>query len=574
MTNKFIFSVFFAAAIFGSCKQATTPEKNYLEVETTRVVFSASANSRAVSCASNLEMKVSSNQTWCTAKVTGGNAIVIQVEKNEGTGVEKARTAIIAVTAGKTEELQIEVKQEAQDAVINVVDGDEVKFSCAAGQKTLTVEANVSYTAKSSEDWCTATVDEQNLVISVTANDKKKVRTAEITLVVSASEKMTIYVTQEQTVFNVAGDRKLQFSSAAGQKTLPVETCLSFTAKSSKDWCTPIVEKQNLVIRVTANTGKEVRTAVVTLVASGFNDITINVTQNGFSIPVTDFYNRDPFIYVDRQNGIYYLYESSAENNRGGVAIRKSKDLKYWSESQHIFTIPANNWTTGAVWAPKMYEYKGHYYLFVTVNSPDMSSRAVQIIHGDSPEGPFETFSRNPHLPSNSLTLDGHLCVDDNAPYMIFSRDWTGLTDKNGTANAVELKTDLSATVGQSFTLFNAKSAQWTPISYSEWMMDNPFPYRTSTGTLLVLWSSGAGNGKGYSIGIAESSNGKVTGTWKHQSSMLFNNDGGAGMVFTTLDGKLCLTLHQPNTWDGRERMRFYEVSDTGATLKLGAEMK
>ena len=382
---------------------------------------------------------------------------------------------------------------------------------------------------------------------------------------------------KEAPFFSVTGNKELQFSSSAEHQSIKMRTNISYTAKSSEDWCTVEEGSQNLVVSVTANDKKEMRKAEITLVASGFDDEIIKVYQDGFpigTIPASDFYNRDPFIYTDMQNGIYYLYESKAQNNRGGVAIRKSNNLKYWTESQQVFTVPANNWTTGGIWAPKMYEFKGRYYLFVTVNSPGLTSRAVQVIHSDSPEGPFEPFALTPHLPSNSLTLDGHLCVDNDVPYMVYSHDYPSTTDNNGTANAVELKTDLSEITGQPFFLFDAKNAPWTPEAWSGWVMDNPFPYRTKTGKLLILWSSGAGNGKGYSIGIAESDNGKVTGKWTHQSNMLFNNDGGAGMVFRTFAGKLYLTLHQPNSWDSKERMRFYEVTDAGVTLTLGAEVK
>jgi hypothetical protein len=80
-----------------------------------------------------------------------------------------------------------------------------------------------------------------------------------------------------------------------------------------------------------------------------------------------------------------------------------------------------------------------------------------------------------------------------------------------------------------------------------------------------MLWSS-FGN-KGYAVGIAESSNGKLTGKWT-QKERLFETDGGHAMIFKTFEGKMILTLHQPNSGD--IRARFFEVEEKNETLVIG----
>ncbi len=79
-------------------------------------------------------------------------------------------------------------------------------------------------------------------------------------------------------------------------------------------------------------------------------------------------------------------------------------------------------------------------------------------------------------------------------------------------------------------------------------------------GKLLMQWST-IGY-EGYCIGYAVSEDGSVTGTWKQSSEPVFKKDGGHGMLFRTFDGKLMLTIHQPNDTPN-ERAIFIEVKET-----------
>ena len=294
---------------------------------------------------------------------------------------------------------------------------------------------------------------------------------------------------------------------------------------------------------------------------------------------------RDPFILPDAQKGIYYMYTSSSQKGRdgqtsGGVAVYKSKDLKTWEGPKQVFTVPADNWITGTVWAPEVHEYKGRYYLFATLNSdiewkkrqegwPKYTFRGTQIFHADSPEGPFLPFDRTPHTPMDYMALDGTLWVENGTPYMVFCHEWVQIVD--GTMVVVELKSDLSAPVGQPLVLFCASGAPWTPEGKNNYVTDGCFLYRTKSGKLLMIWSSFSK--EGYAIGIAESTSGKIYGPWKQQPEMLFNTNGGHGMLFRTFEGKLCIVFHQPNSPGGAERAHFFELEDTGNMLKIKQEL-
>ena len=291
-----------------------------------------------------------------------------------------------------------------------------------------------------------------------------------------------------------------------------------------------------------------------------------------------DIYIRDPFIVADAEKGIYYMYASSSGKGRdgqalGGVAVYESKDLKMWEGPKQVFTVPEDNWITGAVWAPEVHRYRGRYYLFATLNSdvewkkpkegwPKYTFRGTQIFHADAPEGPFLPFDRVPHTPMDYMALDGTLWVEDDTPYMVFCHEWVQVED--GTIEVVELKPDLSAPGRQPLSLFCASSAPWTPEGKESYVTDGCFLYRTKSGKLLMIWSSFTK--EGYAVGIAESVTGKIYGPWKQQPEPIFNKNGGHGMIFKTFEGQLCLVFHQPNG-GGAERAHFFALEDIADTL-------
>ncbi|MCE4565900.1 family 43 glycosylhydrolase [Maribellus sp. CM-23] len=295
---------------------------------------------------------------------------------------------------------------------------------------------------------------------------------------------------------------------------------------------------------------------------------------------------RDPFILADKSTQTYYLYASvhnrtQDESEGQGVEVYTSKDLQNWTRPQIVFKVPNDFWASRAVWAPEVHSYKGKYYLFTTFTSsdtlenqsllfsedwPQRYKRGSQILVSDLPIGPFEPFSNKPHTRPDWMTLDGTLWVEDDQPYMVYCHEWVQI--ENGTMDLVALETDLSATKGDNFVLFNASDATWVKaVKYGAgFVTDGCFLYKTKTGNLLMIWSSMGADG--YAIGIAASESGSIKGPWKHQGKCLFKNNGGHGMIFTTFDGELVIALHQPNT-SPDERMQLYKLKDTGESLEL-----
>lgn len=296
---------------------------------------------------------------------------------------------------------------------------------------------------------------------------------------------------------------------------------------------------------------------------------------------------RDPFIYADAESGTYYLYAQS-ENRQGsgykGVEVYTSKDLINWLPPKTVLFLPKEA-DVFMVWAPEVHEYKDAFYLFVTLTShrtlpekkpvesrswPAMHVRGTHVFHADQPTGPFKPLKNTSHTPEGWMALDGTLFVEDGTPYMVFCHEWVQMID--GTMDVVQLKADLSATVGQPQVLFKASDAPGARTEPTAGKVtDGCFLYRSpKSGKLFMIWSSFI-SGSGYCVLLAESQSGGIKGPWINQKP-IYKENGGHGMLFQAFDGRLMMALHQPNN-RGKERLHLFEVADTGQTLEIRGEV-
>ena len=278
-----------------------------------------------------------------------------------------------------------------------------------------------------------------------------------------------------------------------------------------------------------------------------------------------DIHIRDPFILLE--GGRYYLYGSRGNEAWGkatGLDVYESDDLVSWSGPSVVFTPPEGFWADMHFWAPEVHQYHGKFYMFVSFKS-ETACRGTQFLVADTPKGPFTLHSDGPVTPRDWECLDGTLYIDrDGKPYMVFCHEW--LQVKDGEMCAVRLSDDLKQAVGEPFLLFRASEPDWALKDKTEFVTDGPWMYRTASGKLLMLWSSSAANG--YVEAIAYSDNGDVTGRWQHQKQLLFDQDGGHGMIFTSKEGKLFFILHNPNN-SPMERPVILPLEERDGTLAV-----
>ena len=257
---------------------------------------------------------------------------------------------------------------------------------------------------------------------------------------------------------------------------------------------------------------------------------------------------RDPFILT--HNNKYYMYGTRAiytwtqeMSNDYGFDVYVSEDLENWSEPKSIFEIKEDFWGKYQFWAPEVHEYNGRFYMFATFSCPTRR-RGTAILVSDTPDGEFKEHSVGAVTPSEWECLDGTFYCENETPYIVFCHEWTQIHD--GEVCALELSPDLKTAVGEPRVLFRASTAkEWVvPHEKINYVTDGPFLLRVDT-ELICLWSS---FGKyGYVEAISRSDNGKIGGNWTIDKKLLFDRNGGHGMIFSDFDNEYFFVYHSPN---------------------------
>ena len=178
------------------------------------------------------------------------------------------------------------------------------------------------------------------------------------------------------------------------------------------------------------------------------------------------------------------------------------------------------------------------------------------------------------YLPVDKPTLDGTLWMDSNGkPYMIYCYEW--LQNWNGTVEKIELKSDLSGSIGKRKILFFASDSPWSRendngIIRRSKVTDGPYVFRTETGKLGMLWTSWVYDN--YTQGVAYSVSGTLDGPWIQDAEPITPPNYGHGMLFKTLEGKWLLSIHSHKNMNGRfyRVPHLFEVDLSGDKLKVG----
>ena len=231
-----------------------------------------------------------------------------------------------------------------------------------------------------------------------------------------------------------------------------------------------------------------------TVSAQGFRQV---VKEN---IPLDSIRLSDPCILADDNTNTYYM------TGTGGL-LWKSKDLSKWTGPYAVTNTDPGSWMgpRPMIWAAELHKYRGKYYYFATftnrsvnvdtVKGNIINRRSSHVLVSDNPDGPYIPMEDPFYLPPDKPTLDGTFWVDkDGKPYMVYCYEW--LQNWNGTIEKIELKPDLSGSVGKGHVLFRASDSPWSKEKDEEGKIipnkvtDGPWLFETQTGKLGMLWTS------------------------------------------------------------------------------------
>jgi beta-xylosidase len=295
------------------------------------------------------------------------------------------------------------------------------------------------------------------------------------------------------------------------------------------------------------------------------------------NVPLDSIRLSDPFILADKSTAIYYM------TGTGGM-LWKSKDLSKWTGPYVVTQTDPQSWMgpRPMIWAAELHPYKGKYYYFATFTNRNVNidtvkgniinRRASHILVSENPAGPYIPMKDDIYLPADKPTLDGTFWVDkEGKPYMIFCHEW--LQNWNGTIEKIELKPDLSGSIGEGKVLFRAFDSPWSKEKDEKGniipnkVTDGPFLFKTQTGNLGMIWTSWVFSD--YVQGVAYSESGTLDGPWLQQKEPITPPNFGHGMLFRTFEGKLLMSVHSHKSVNGRTVRipHLFEIDDSGNKL-------
>jgi beta-xylosidase len=234
------------------------------------------------------------------------------------------------------------------------------------------------------------------------------------------------------------------------------------------------------------------------------------------------------------------------------------------------------------IWAAELHPYNGKYYYFATFTNRNVNidtvkgniinRRASHVLVSEQPIGPYIPMEDAVYLPEDKPTLDGTFWVDkDGKPYMVYCYEW--LQNWNGTIEKIELKPDLSGSVGTGKVLFRAHDSPWSKEKDENGntgpnkVTDGPYLFTTQTGRLGMIWTSWVFSD--YVQGVAYSESGTLDGPWIQEEELITPPNFGHGMLFRTFEGKLLMSVHSHKSVNGRTIRipHLFEMDDSGEKL-------
>ena len=287
----------------------------------------------------------------------------------------------------------------------------------------------------------------------------------------------------------------------------------------------------------------------------------------------------DPCILADPDTKLYYMTGT-------GGRLYISRDLNLWRGPYRVAETDPDSWMgrRPQIWAAELHKYNGKYYYFATFTNNDIKidtvrgnvipRRASHVLVADKPEGPYRPMHDKTYLPEKQPTLDGTFWVDtDGKPYMVYCGEW--LQNWNGTIEKIELKPDLSGSVGEGQILFRASASPWSrevedgKVRPNK-VTDGPYLFRTGTGRLGMIWTSWIDDV--YTQGVAYSDDGTLNGNWIQEPHPITPPNFGHGMLFRTLEGRWLMSVHSHKSVSGRyiRVPHLFEIDLSGDKLVVG----
>jgi hypothetical protein len=144
----------------------------------------------------------------------------------------------------------------------------DVNISATGGEGTIEVSPYGNIQAASDQEWCTVSVSDYVVTISLTANEDILNRTALVTIS-SGAEKLFVPVTQASAILSLENN-KLIVPRAGGTQQVQVTTNLDIHISVEDEWLSYVREDQVITFTAEPNTDLGARQTVVTITGGKF----------------------------------------------------------------------------------------------------------------------------------------------------------------------------------------------------------------------------------------------------------------------------------------------------------------
>jgi hypothetical protein len=413
--------------------QAGATATNFLTVSPSSISPTNAAGNTSIAVSSNVSWTASESVSWLT--ISGGSgsnngSFTINHTVNTSTS---PRTATVTVSGSGVSNQTITVTQAGATATnILTVSPSSISPTSSAGNTSIAVSSNVSWTASESVSWLTISggsgSNNGSFTIITTANTSTSPRTATVTVSGAGVSNQTITVTQAgATVTNIltVSPSSISPTSSAGNTSIAVSSNVSWTASESISWLTISggsgSNNGSFTINHTANTSTSPRTATVTVSGAGVSNQTITVTQAGAT--VTNFLTVSPS-------------SISPTSSAGNTSIAVSSNVS-WTASESIswLTISGGSGSNNGLFTINhtANNNAGSRTATVTVSGSGVSNQTVTVTQAGSSTTPPYTW-----IPTNqSGVFQGQAQVTGIGAT---SSDWIAAIDQNGnTAGATQI---------------------------------------------------------------------------------------------------------------------------------------
>ena len=293
---------------------------------------------------SNVDVKATSNSSWLQVSSVADGIVTVAVDENK---TAQPREGIITlITVGQQGEPIVRQVRVAQAPTINVLDvlADEYAVEWVGAVIRVPIYTNTPVSVRSSESWCTATSEGQDLVINVTKNETAIPRVAVVTVTTESDAgeilSRTVIVRQAAAYSELVVTPETKNIYAVAQSFVAsIVTNNSWTASSDSDWLT--IDKAAgtgdymLTVNAAKNETGQVRVATITVQTGAENSqresATITVTQRPeqfyFDVPVRSFlfdkWNHEvaiPYVTSGNEQSV------TASANVGWIQINEVED--------------------------------------------------------------------------------------------------------------------------------------------------------------------------------------------------------------------------------------------------------